>query len=144
MINEPFLFYKTKMTIRTTTEESGGSYCVIEMEHVPNVGPAMHVHPRGSETFWVIEGTYEFFTETESKILLIGEAFTAPQGVPHRYLVGPKGGRLLVIGPPGIENYFLEVASRLKSGGISLDEEHSIAARYGQDFVGTESHWGHQ
>lgn len=132
------------MTIRLTTEETGGQYSVIEMRHFPNVGPALHVHPRGPESFVVVEGNYTFHCDGEDRTLGPGEAFCVPAGKPHRYRVGDEGGRLLVLCPPGLEHYFWEVSQRLAEGPLSLDEEFAIAAHHGQDFLDASGHWGHQ
>jgi mannose-6-phosphate isomerase-like protein (cupin superfamily) len=157
MKDVPFAFYKTQMRIRVTTPEtrdfSSLGYCVIEMTHVPNVGPALHIHLRGPETFIVLEGTYTFFLGESDETLTAttlhaGQSFTAPAGVGHRYLVGDTPGRLLVICPPDLENYFWEVAQSLQSDTpLTREAEFAIAHRYGQDFVQSVNdapHWGHK
>jgi quercetin dioxygenase-like cupin family protein len=160
MKDTPFNFYKTQMRIRVTTQETRDfaphGYCVIEMTHVPSVGPALHIHPRGSETFLVMEGTYTFFVGTSeadlaATTLIAGESFTAPAGVAHRYLVGETGGRLLVTCPPDLEHYFWEVSQHLQyqqaETPLTREAEFAIAHQYGQDFVQTATdapHWGHR
>jgi len=47
-----------------------------------------------------------------------------------------------VVTPAGLERYFAEVADRLASGVVSMDEEADIAARYGQEFLDRLRHWG--
>lgn len=137
-----FNFRGTHMTVSLTTADTGGLYSVIEMCHPPNVGPALHVHPRGSESFFIIEGAYTFVRGAETLTLGPGQAIAIPAGTPHRYTVGPHGGRALVICPPGLEQYFQKVADLLKSGALPLDQEFAIAASFGQDFLDRSSHWG--
>jgi hypothetical protein len=49
-------FHGTKMTVKVLTYETCGAYSVIHFEHLPNVGPVLHLHPKGPETFQIIQG----------------------------------------------------------------------------------------
>lgn len=142
MKNISFTFHGTRMTIRLTTAETGGAYALIEMQHPGNVGPALHVHPRGPESFYVLAGEYTFYRGEEMIIARPGNGVVIPAGVPHRYHVGPAGGRALVITPPGLEQYFFRIAGQLSVGPVPLSEELAIAAEAGQDFLETAGHWG--
>jgi mannose-6-phosphate isomerase-like protein (cupin superfamily) len=139
---EPFNFRGTMMTVSLSTADTAGEYAVIEMKHPPNVGPALHIHPRGAESFFIIEGSYTFVRGTENITLGPGQAISIPRGVPHRYKVGPTGGRAIVICPPDLEHYFINVSKLLREGTVPLEEEFAIAARHGQDFLDKSSHWG--
>jgi quercetin dioxygenase-like cupin family protein len=142
-MNTPsFDFRGTRMTVCLSTADAAGAYAVMEMVHPPNVGPALHVHPRGPESFYIIEGNYTFLRGVETIRLVAGQAVSIPAGVPHRYTVGSAGGRALVICPPGLEEYFQSVAARLQRGPLAIPEEFAIASRHGQDFLDHSSHWG--
>lgn len=138
---EPFVFRGTRMLIHLGSAETGGGYGLVEMHHPPSVGPALHVHPRGPESFHVLEGDYTFVRGDDTVATGPGESITVPAGVPHRYLVGSKGGRALVITPPGLEDYFERIAERLRSGPVPLDEEFAVAAECGQEFLDRAGHW---
>ncbi|HEY0512220.1 MAG TPA: cupin domain-containing protein [Thermoanaerobaculia bacterium] len=142
MKDQPFPFYATQMTVRLTTPETGGGYALMEMRHPPGVGPALHVHPRSAESFYVLDGRYKFFRDEETVEASPGMAVTIPAGVPHRYVSGPDGGRILVMTPPGLEEYFWTVSKLLQKGPVSMDEEFAIAARLGQEFLDGHGHWG--
>jgi quercetin dioxygenase-like cupin family protein len=144
MKDRKFNFHSTEMIVRVTTEETGGLYSVIEMTHLPSVGPALHAHPSGPESFVVLEGSYTFYLGDQVVRLQAGQGATAPQNVPHRYVVGPVGGRLMVISPPRLEHYFWTIAQRFLEGPVPLDEEFAVAHEYGQDFLDMSSHWGHK
>ena len=137
-----FLFHKTYMTIRLTTEDTAGAYSVIEMQHVPDVGPALHLHPRGCESYVVLAGSYTFTANEVETHLHPGQAIAIPANVPHRYRVGPEGGRLLVVCPPGLENYFWTVAQKSRDAVLTPEEEFAIAAQFGQDFLDTHPQMG--
>jgi mannose-6-phosphate isomerase-like protein (cupin superfamily) len=142
MNTHSFDFRGTRMTVSLSTADAAGVYSVIEMIHPPNVGPALHIHPRGPESFFIIEGTYTFVRGSEIITLVAGQAISIPAGTPHRYTVGPAGGRAIVICPPELECYFQSVAELLKRGAVPIAEEFAIASRYGQDFLDSSSHWG--
>jgi mannose-6-phosphate isomerase-like protein (cupin superfamily) len=139
---QSFNFRGTRMTVSLSTADTGGAYSVIEMIHPPNVGPALHIHPRGPESFFIIEGSYTFVRGSETCKRVAGEAVSIPAGMPHRYTVGAEGGRAMVICPPGLEQYFQSVAELLERGSLPIAEEFLIAARFGQDFLDNSAHWG--
>ena len=130
------------MTVSLSTTDTSGVYSVIEMIHPPNVGPALHVHPRGPESFFIIEGSYAFVRGSENIMISSGQAISIPAGISHRYTVGSAGGRAIVICPPDLEHYFQSVSDLLQRGSLTIEEEFAIASRYGQDFLDSSSHWG--
>jgi quercetin dioxygenase-like cupin family protein len=142
MKTESFDFRGTKMTVSLPTADTAGAYAIIEMIHPPNVGPALHIHPRGPESFYIIEGSYAFVRGNDTVTLVAGQAVSIPAGIPHRYTVGPTGGRAIVICPPDLEHYFQTVAELLKQGPLSIADEFAIASRFGQDFLDRSGHWG--
>lgn len=141
MKNPSFDFRGIIMTVRAATAETAGAYALIEMIHPPSVGPALHVHPRGPETFIVMEGEYVFTRGDETIHARPGDCVIVPRGVPHRYRVGTSGGKALVICPPGLESYFLAVSGLLRSDPVSLEREFKIASEFGQDFLDDHGHW---
>ena len=66
MKNKPFDFHGAKFTIKVLTSETNGSYTILNVIHPPNIGPAFHIHPKGSETFYIVEGDYKFILEGNS------------------------------------------------------------------------------
>ncbi len=134
-------FHGTKMTIKVLTSETNGLYAIMHFIHPPNVGPALHIHPRGPESFHIIKGDYKFFLGNEIINTKIGDTVIVPKGIPHKFNVGNNGGEFLAISPPHLENYFYEVSQLLAKGDISLDVESTIAQKYGQIFLENTNHW---
>jgi len=141
MRTEHFEFRGAQMIVHLRSVDTGGSYALIEMHHPPNVGPALHVHPRGPEAFFVLEGEYLFFRGSETIPVTKGQSVAIPPGVAHRYVVGPEGGRALVITPPELELYFARIAERLQSAAVPWEEEFAVAAEFGQEFLDQTAHW---
>ncbi len=137
-------FYKTKMVFKTTLAQSGGQYSTILMTHIPHVGPALHLHPNGPETFFVVEGEYTFTLNDNIIEAKKGDFVLIPANAPHKYTSGPKGGQLLVNTPPDVETYFLHIAQKLLQGEVPRDYEFEFARQHGQTFLDSSGHWGHK
>ena len=91
--------------------ETHGAISVAEVTAGPEMGPPPHIHRDSDESFYVMEGTFDFS--------LAGEAFSAgagafvhlPKGVVHTHRAG--GGapaRALVIQSPAGVEHFIEEA----------------------------------
>jgi quercetin dioxygenase-like cupin family protein len=139
--DKPFNFHGAKFTIKVLTSETSGSYTVMDIIHPPNLGPALHMHPKGSETFYVIEGKYEFILDGKQVVGKSGDVILVPKAVPHRFIVGPKGGHAIVISPPDLEFYFFKVSELLFKGDVSYETESNIGKQYGQVFLDNTKHW---
>ena len=99
------------------------------------------MHPKGPETFYIVEGDYEFTLDSKSIMAKAGDVIFVPKGSPHRFVAGNKGGHALVISPPELEYYFYKVSELLDKGQVSYETESSIGRKYGQIFLDNTNHW---
>ena len=141
MKNKIYEFHGTKFTVKVLTSETNGMYCIIHFMHPPNVGPALHMHSRGSESFHIIEGNYKFLIGGKNLDANVGDTIIVPKGTPHKFTAGNNGGQFLVISPPDLENYFYEVSQLLQKSNVTWDIESKIAKQYGQMFLEDANHW---
>ena len=141
MKNQPFDFHGSEFTIKVLTSESNGRYTILDIIHAPNIGPGSHMHPKGPETFYIIDGDYEFILDTKSIIAKAGDVVVVPTDAPHRFVTGDKGGHAFVISPPDLEFYFWEVGKLLAKGEVTFETESDIAKQYGQVFLDSTKHW---
>lgn len=141
MKDKPFDFHGTKFTIKVLSSETDNKYTVLDIFHSPNLGPSLHKHPKGSETFYIIEGDYHFILNGKSINGKPGDTIFVPKDTPHRFEVGPKGGHAIVISPPELELYFFKIGELLVKGQVSFEEESSIGEQYGQVFIDDTKHW---
>jgi quercetin dioxygenase-like cupin family protein len=139
--DKPFYFHGAKFTIKVLTSETNGSYTILDVIHPPKLGPALHLHPNGSETFYIIEGNYEFILDEKSIIGKPGDTIFVPKAAPHRFVVGEESGHALVISPPELEFYFFKVSELLNKGEVSYQVESNIGIQYGQVFLDNSKHW---
>ncbi len=143
MKEQKLIFMVTKMTVKVSGDDSDGKYTLIEMEHPPNTGPALHIHSNAPEAYYVLDGQYSIRCANETYQARPGDFVFIPKGLPHNYQSGPQGGKVLVISPSGLEGYFKEVADILhnQDNKISWNQEVEIAKRYGQEFLDNLNHW---
>jgi len=141
MKDKTFDFHGAKFTIKVLSSETDHRYTVLDVIHPPDVGPALHNHPRGSETFYIIDGDYLFILDGKSIEGKPGNTIFVPKGIPHRFEVGTKGGHAIVISPPELEFYFFNVSELLGKGDVSYEEESRIGNKYGQVFLDNTKHW---
>lgn len=92
---------------KLTEPDTGGAYTVFEISSPPGGGAALlHSHPP-QETFYVLEGTYDFYgIGADGPYALrdtVGACVQVGSGVAHGFRnVGDTAGRVLVIyEPPG-------------------------------------------
>ncbi|MDE1877096.1 MAG: cupin domain-containing protein [Thaumarchaeota archaeon] len=136
-----FDFHGTLVTIKSVTCETGGIYTILYAVHPPNTGPALHVHPRGSECFYIVKGGYKFILGNKLMDATPGDLVVVPTNTPHKFTVGNDGGEVLIISSPDLENYFSQVSSLLRTGTVTCEMESQIAQKYGQVFLESTNHW---
>ena len=78
-------FRKTTMLLKTPPNKNNGGYLQLMMMHPPHIGPALHIHPTGPETFLVLEGSYTFTLDEETIEAIAGDFVFVPQNAPHKY-----------------------------------------------------------
>jgi quercetin dioxygenase-like cupin family protein len=142
---EVIQFRKTKMILKTPANENNGGYLQLLMTHPPHIGPSLHIHPNGPETFLVVEGSYTFILGENIIETTKGDFVFIPQNIPHKYNAGEHGGQLLVTTPESVVNYFKTISSKLLNGeDVSTEFEYECAKANGQIFVDSEGGFGHK
>ena len=102
----------------------GASGAVAFYEYVsePGVtGPPQHVHHGHDETFYVVDGTYEFTLGADCARLSRGAFLSVPIGTPHTFCnVGDDLGRIVgTFNPAKFANYFRELAEIIGDTGAA-------------------------
>lgn len=99
------------ITFKLTGEHTGGDMTLIETVAEPHTGPPPHVHEREDETFYILEGEFEFLAGDDTIRASAGSVVYGPRGVIHTYRnVGDETGRFLtMITPSGLEDFFSEI-----------------------------------
>ena len=111
------------VTHKTRSEQTGGAYALFEVTTQPGVGVPPHVQHREEESFYVLEGDYEFVVEGHTTRTSAGFLLYVPKGILHAHKnVGEGVGRMLVSQTPGglYEHFFEAVGKPVDSDGRPL------------------------
>ena len=129
-----------RMTVKAHSGNTSGLLTVLELENEPKHGPALHIHRREDEVWYVLEGQFRFLVGDEHYRLSKGGMAFGPRGTPHCFQnIGDGPGRLLIIcTPAGVERFFEEFAARGASSPRATDPEYlvEIGHAHGVDFIG--------
>ena len=101
-------------------------------------GAPQHVHHAHDETFYVVDGTYEFTIRTEHTVLPRGGFLFVPRGTPHTFRnAGSDLGRIVgTFSPARFANYFRELATIIDETGTAPDHDQwaELYGRYDTTF----------
>ena len=81
------------VTYKTTSEQTGGAYSLFEVMTRPGAGPPPHVHHREDESFYVLEGEFEFSGDEETLRVGAGSLLYVPKGTLHTHKNIGEGGQ---------------------------------------------------
>jgi len=115
-------------------EATGGLSTTITQTSLPGGGPPPHSHTNEDETFFVLEGDYEFLADGQWHKAEHGRAILAKRGSVHTFRnVGTTTGKMLIfLTPSGPEKYLEEISS------LSMPQDApqlmAISERYGITF----------
>ena len=131
--------------IKLTAADSGGQMTIVEVTEPPGAEAPLHVHHREDEAFVVLEGEVTLEVGGASAAAGPGDVAYGPRGVPHRYVVGPDGCRmLLVCTPGGFEGLVREMSEPAREPTLPPPSEQepdyariaSVAEAYGCELLG--------
>ena len=130
------------LTYKIPSQRTGGAYALFEVVSHPGAGPPPHVQHREDESFYVLEGEFEFSSGDESLRAGAGSLLYVPKGTLHAHKnVGEGVGRMLVTQTPGglYEQFFQEVGRAVdgEAGPLVFEDQLDagriveVAAKYG-------------
>jgi mannose-6-phosphate isomerase-like protein (cupin superfamily) len=99
-------------TTKAGSDDTSGTFTLVEAVTPPGGGPLPHIHHREDKTFYVLEGDLEFMVEDDILKVSAGSWLVVPRGTLHTYKnTGTQPARYLgVLTPAGIERFFEEVS----------------------------------
>ena len=111
--NSPYFnFLGTHMKIILTSRQTHGQFSMIEGTVPINGDGGLHVHHREDEAMYLLDGELEVTIGDRVFMLLAGESYFAPRGVPQRLRnIGSVPARgLLVTTPGGFDEFIAQAA----------------------------------
>src|SRR5918992_6317548 len=128
------------MTLKATSERTGGSLMLLENLTAPGGGPPPHVHTREDEFFYVIDGSFEIRIGDEVHAVGPGGFAYVPRGTVHNFRNTSETPSRILVGftPGGIEGFFRESGRQATDDGPAprVDEDEiartmAAAPKYG-------------
>ncbi|MCP3760572.1 cupin domain-containing protein [Streptomyces sp. TBY4] len=112
-------------------EDTGGLFSFFEVTTPPGGGPPLHIHETVDETFFVIEGQYEFELDGAVHKVPQGGLVYGPRGMEHAFVnTWDRPSKMLCIATPGgIEDWFEQLGVLLEGGGPPDWEKMQALAR---------------
>lgn len=120
-----------KMRVLADRKASDGLLSVLEFSGGPGPWTVPHAHHHTEETFYVLEGTFDFLCGTETVTLGVGDYLLVPRGTPHMITAHHPGGTLLGINAPaGLEDMFRELSEMPTNSVRDPQARRELADRY--------------
>lgn len=121
------------ITVKLSGEDTGNAYSIVELNMPPNNGPGMHIDTRWDESWYVIEGNFEFYLDGEKIEAVAGNFAYAKKGIPHSFRnIGQTVGKIMMIAvPAGVENFFRDVHRATLEGNTAKKTKLNITRSHG-------------
>ena len=117
------------ITLKATSEQTGGSIGFLEATSPPGSGPPRHVHHSSDELFYVLEGEFLFLVGKRQVSAPPGTFVFVPRGTVHAAkVIGTEPGKVLAAFIPGGQARDFE-----EFGQLPADV---VAEKYDSEFAG--------
>jgi mannose-6-phosphate isomerase-like protein (cupin superfamily) len=125
------------MTVKASSEETGGVFSLLEAEEPPGFGPPLHIHHDAAEAFYVLEGEYVMFLDEREVSCPAGSFIFIPAGMRHGFRVGAVPSRKLNFYFPAVMvGYFDDLSEAIRSDRADESLLADIARRHSMEIVG--------
>ena len=127
--------FDAKLTIKATTQETMGSYSLVEGTFQPGgFAPLPHVHREQEETFYVVKGQFDFRIGNGTVRGVEGSFLRVPRGTLHGFVnAGTSPATLIFVHSPGLDGFFLELGKLAESGPRDPAKLRSLMEAWGLD-----------
>ncbi len=108
-------------TAKAVGDDTNGAFSLFEVTAPPQSGPPPHIHHREDESYYVLEGEFEFLDNGRSLVVGAGSFVHLPKGRLHMHKNwGNTPAKALVyFTPAGLEDFFEEA-------GVAVTEATSL------------------
>ena len=109
------------LTFHAFPAETGDRYTVVEVKTAPGAGAPPNHHAGEDESFFVLEGKFEFFIDGKTISAVAGDFLKVPDGAVHAFTcTGDQPGRLININAPGhVHDVFFTQAGEAMPDGTT-------------------------
>ena len=123
-------------TVRISSRQTDGAYCVCEMTTMPGDGVSRHVHDRDEEFYYILEGAYEMQAGDERFTAEAGSLVVIPRDVPHQFRNAGKvpARALMIFRPGGFDELGDEMRQASAAGTLDAKQRQAIFTKWGVHF----------
>jgi quercetin dioxygenase-like cupin family protein len=100
-------------TFKTVSQDTNGTYSLMEMIVYPQTSSPLHVHSREDESFLVQSGEIQFQINGQTLIATSGTFIYSPKGQRHLFAnnSSQSASVLCWVTPAGLEQFFMEIGT---------------------------------
>jgi quercetin dioxygenase-like cupin family protein len=130
------IFGGIEFVVKVAAQDSGGAFSLLENINPPGTYLPPHIHTLEDETFYILDGEFEFQVGDQIVLASSGATVYAPRHIPHSFKVlSSTPGRALVFATPaGFEKCMREL-SALPLEPPDMGQVLEVCARYGMEFL---------
>lgn len=137
--DQPLPIYEGDMFYaKVTTEDSGGSFYLIETTRDKKGGPPLHLHYDQDEWWYVLEGEFDIKVGDQLYHAKPGDSVFGPRNVPHAMAkVNDGPARLMILYQPAglMEEYFKKTSAGIPQK-MTKEEQAAFRKAHGLELVG--------
>ncbi len=90
------------LTFHAFPSETDDNYALVEIKTAPGAGAPPNHHAGEDESFFILEGEFEFFVDGQTRNVTGGDFVKIPDGAVHAFTcTGSAPGRLISVSAPG-------------------------------------------
>ena len=119
--------------VKVSSADTGGAYMLMEDNLKSTFALGLHMHRTHAETFYILEGSVDFFVDGSWLTAEPGATLHIPPGVPHAAAVseGCDSARMLMIfQPSGFDLFLAELAQMTKQDFADEAKMAALNDRY--------------
>lgn len=137
-----YWFLNALSVIKVSSEQTGGTFALVEDTLPAGRATPYHLHHREEETFFVLEGTLTFFSGSTRIQGKPGSTIFLPRGIPHGFRADTPAKVLILTTPGGFDQFVVDGGEPARSLTLPEPKEPDFAAlarlagRYGIDILG--------
>jgi len=137
---EDLLIMGGQFSCKVSSKDTAGDLCIYDTVRHEKGGPALHIHHKQDEWFYIIKGEFLVQVGDDKFTLKPGDSAFAPRTIPHAFAKTSEGeAQMLVLFQPAgsMEDFFRQMAKQGKE--IPKNQEQTLKQlwkSHGMEIVG--------
>ncbi|MEO0751602.1 MAG: cupin domain-containing protein [Pseudomonadota bacterium] len=122
--------------VKVSADDTNGAYTLIEDNLASSFALGLHVHREHAETFYMLDGSVDFFIANEWITVETGGTLHIPPGIPHAAMMTPGVARArmtMVFQPGGFDRFLAELDAMSAADRADKAKMKALNERY--DFI---------